>query len=194
MNRNTSRSSRFDRPYRDENYGYGNSPYNMGSTGRGNQPSGYGSDYYNRGSERRNFEGMGRNDYRERDEPGWFERAGDRVREGWNNLRERFDDDDDNRGYRTHSRYQGQDDDRNFFERAGDKISETWNDLRGRDDDRDYDRDYRSGHGYGGYNESYGRGMSGYTQSRGYDRDRDINEGRSQYGRNYPSRGRYGNY
>jgi uncharacterized protein (DUF2267 family) len=200
-----NRNTRSGRPYGDDyNYegrGYesrGPRNYGMEQSGRGS----YGSDYY--GSQ-------GYGAYEGRDE-GWIDRAGDRIREGWQNLKHRFRDDDD-RGYYNQERGYNREDDRNWLERAGDKISEKWHDMTDRDRDRDYDRDRyyndysrytnrgtdMSGRSYeggmGGYNtggSDYNtRNTGGYnTSSRGYDYDNDRDYQRR---RNYRDRG-YGNY
>lgn len=100
----------------------------------------------------------GRNDHYRRDsyergnDRDMFDRAGDRIRETWNDWTG-----DDRR------------DERNMFERAGDRIRDAWNEWT--DDDHDRNRGYRSGGEAGRY------GEAGYYPDRGrraeYERDGD---------------------
>lgn len=115
--------------------GYGSQGY--GST--------YGGGYGSRGEYgQHRMSGRGAYDrgYSREDDRNFFERAGDRIRETWNDWTDR----DDDRGYQTRG------DDRNLFERAGDKIREKWNDWT-EDDERDYRA--RGGYGSRGYSGDY---------------------------------------
>jgi hypothetical protein len=99
----------------------------------------------------------GNRGYNRNDDRNFFERAGDKIRETWNDWTDRDEryDNDYNDSYNRGSYGRN---DRNFFERAGDKIRETWNDWT--DNDRDEERysqpNYRTygsngnGNGYSG--------------------------------------------
>lgn len=126
----------------DRNQGRHQEDYNTGNYGRSS--GNYGGGYNPRGYDR----------YNEDNDRNFFERAGDKIRETWND----WTDGDDDRNYRgnnysSRGNYGGgydtrrHDNDRNFFERAGDKIRETWNDWT-EDDDRDYRRGYGNTRGY----------------------------------------------
>jgi hypothetical protein len=140
------------------------------------------------------------------DDRNFFERAGDKIRETWNDWTDN-DDNDYDRGRRSNgyseryyngngnghgSRYNNRHDDRNIFQRGADKIREVWNDFTDDDDDdrysrRSYSRDnYDNDNGYGRQNyerSSRSYGMDGRSYGNG-SRRRDV-------GRNM---GRYGNY
>jgi hypothetical protein len=125
----------------DGRHHYGSSRAGSGGSGWQNR-----NDYYNNTYR---SAGRGYGGYREEDDDrNFFERAGDRIRDAWNDRTDR-DDDRDYRNYSDRQRsnqYRGyrsggyeDQDDRNIFERAGDKIREKWNDWRhGDDDERDY--------------------------------------------------------
>lgn len=138
--------------------------------GRSQQRGGYGEQsqrYYGNQPENMNY--GNRYNRREGDnDRDFFDRAGETLRAGWNQLTGGSRHSGRNREYNPggnygpydyggssyrNDYYRNRDDDRNFFERAGDRIRQGWNEMTNEWTD-DRDRFRQEGREYDAYNEN----------------------------------------